>query len=150
MRKKRFTKNNNVRILTESNFVRISEEVNGELFFEIGNEITTDVAEAVSIMMRNPNLDESIWRKELLLDFSTVKPRRSLYWLSGGDNEWVTLQNYNRPWSECDLEYQEEFGHMIMSILKKSKTLEDIKNGFIRYLNLPVLYEFALSQGYIK
>jgi hypothetical protein len=150
MGKKRFTRPNNVRVLTESSFVRISKEVNGQLFFEVGNEITTDVAEAVSIMMRIPNLDETIWEKELPMDFDTVEPRRALYWLSGGDNEWVALQNYNRPWSQCDIEYQEEFGFMVMSILKKSKKLKDIKQGFIRYLNLPTLYEFALSQGYIK
>ena len=150
MGKKRFTRPNNVRVLTESSFVRISTEVNGQLFFEVGNEITTDVAEAVSIMMRIPNLDETIWEKELPMDFDTVEPRRALYWLSGGDNEWVALQNYNRPWSQCDIEYQEEFGFMVMSILKKSKKLKDIKQGFIRYLNLPTLYEFALSQGYIK
>ena len=150
MGKKRFTRPNNVRVLTESSFVRISKEVNGQLFFEVGNEITTDVAEAVSIMMRIPNLDETIWEKELPMDFDTVEPRRALYWLSGGDNEWVALQNYNRPWSQCDIEYQEEFGFMVMSILKKSKKLKDIKQGFIRYLNLPTHYEFALSQGYIK
>jgi hypothetical protein len=150
MRKKRFTRPNNVRVLTESNIVRISKEVNGQLFFEIGNEITTDIAEAVSIMMRIPNLDETIWENELPMDFDTVEPRRSLYWLSGGDNEWVTLQNYNRPWSQCDIEYQEEFGFMVMSVLKKSKKLKDIKEGFLRYLNLPTLYEFALSQGYVK
>jgi hypothetical protein len=150
MRKKRFTRPNNVRLLTQSNFVRISKEVNGQLFFEIGNEITTDIAEAVSIMMRIPNLDETVWENELPMDFDTVEPRRALYWLSGGDNEWVTLQNYNRPWAQCDIEYQEEFGFMVMSVLKKSKKLKDIKNGFIRYLNLPTLYEFALSQGYIR
>jgi hypothetical protein len=150
MGKKRFTRPNNVRVLTESSFVRISKEVNGQLFFEVGNEITTDIAEAVSIMMRIPNLDEAIWEKELPMDFDTVEPRRALYWLSGGDNEWVALQNYNRPWSQCDIEYQEEFGFMVISILKKSKKLKDIKQGFIRYLNLPTLYEFALSQGYIK
>jgi hypothetical protein len=150
MRKKRFTRPNNIRLLTESNIVRISKEVNGQLFFEIGNEITTDIAEAVSIMMRIPNLDETVWENELPMDFDTVEPRRALYWLSGGDNEWITLQNYDRPWSQCDIEYQEEFGFMVMSILKKSKKLKDIKNGFIKYLNLPTLYEFALSQGYIR
>jgi hypothetical protein len=150
MRKKRFTKTNNFRVITESNFVRIVEEVNGQLFFEIGNEVTTDIAEAVAIMIRIPNLDNSIWKKELSVDFSTIEPRKALYWLSGGDNEWVTLQNYNMSWTQCELEFQEEFGFMIMSILKKSKKLEDIKVGFIRHLNLPVLYEFALSQGYIK
>ena len=149
MSKKRLTKTN-VRILTNSNFVRISEEANGQLFFEVGSEITTDIAEAVAIMMRISNIDESIWQKQLPIDMENIEPRRSLYWLSGGDKEWINRQNYNISWSECDFEYQEEFGFMIVSILKKAKNLGDIRNGFIRYLNLPILYEFALSRNYIK
>ena len=150
MRKKRFPKQNNLRTYTESNFVRISEEANGQLFFEIGNQITTDLAEAVSILMRIQNVDEQIWNKELKIDFETIEPRRALYWLSGGDSEWITLQHYNRPWTQCDLDFQEEFGFMVISILKKSKTLKDIRNGFIKHLSLPTLYEFALSQNFIK
>ena len=150
MSKKRFTKTGSVRVLTNSNFVRITEEVNGQLFFEVGSEITTDIAEAVAIMLRIQNIDESIWSKELPIKIEDVEPRRALYWLSGGDKEWISKQNYNRPWSECDIEFQEEFGFMIMSILKKAKNLNDIRNGFVRYLNLPVLYEFALSKNYIK
>jgi hypothetical protein len=29
--------------------------------------------------------------------------------------------------------------------LKKSKTMNDVRNGFLKYLNLPILYEFALE-----
>ena len=47
---------------------------------------------------------------------------------------------------DCSLEYQEEFGLKVISILKKSKTMRDIKNGFLKYLNLPILYEFALEK----
>ena len=150
MGKKRSPKQNNLRTYVNSNFVRINEEANGQLLFEIGNHITTDLAEAVSILMRIKNVDEQIWNKELKIDFETIEPRRSLYWLSGGDSEWITLQNYNRPWNQCDVDFQEEFGFMIISILKKSKTLKDVRDGFIRKLSLPILYEFALSQKFIR
>lgn len=143
MKKKHFTK-----IQNESSFVRISHEVNGQSLFEIGTELTTDIAEAVAIMMRK-QVDDSVWNKQLVIDYETVEPRRALYWLTGGDNEWISLHNYKQSWSKCDLDFQEEFGFMIISILKKSKTLGDIRDGFIRYLNLPVLYEFALSKSFV-
>jgi len=148
MKKKNFTKFQNEKISSETNFVKINQESNGQLFFEIGNEFTTDPAEAVAIMMRK-NVDDSIWNKQIIIDYETVEPRRALYWLTGGDNEWISLNNYKQHWSKCDLDFQEEFGFMVISILKKSKTLGDIRNGFIRYLNLPVLYEFALSKNFV-
>ena len=149
MGKKRFTRQN-IEKITESDVVRISEEVNGTLFFEVGNEITTDIAEAVAIMMRNPRSDESLWSKTLKFNISDVEPKKALYWLSGGDNEWITLQNYKTPWNQCYLDFQEEFGIIIISILRKSKTLGDIRNGFLKNLNLPTLYEFALSKNLIR
>jgi len=150
MRKKRFPKSNSVRVLTESNIIRISEEINGQLFFEIGSEITTDIAEAVAIMMRVPNIYDLNWNKELPFDVENIDPKKTLYWLSGGDREWITLQNYNQPWSKCVLDFQEEFGFMVLSIIGKAKKLKDIRDGYIKYLNLPVLYEFALSQNFVK
>lgn len=148
MKKKHFTKIQNDEASIESSFVRINLEINGQSFFEIGNELTTDIAEAVAIMMRK-KIDDSIWSKDFSIDYETIEPRRALYWLTGGDNEWISLHNYKQPWSKCDLDFQEEFGFMIISILKKSKTLGDIRDGFIRYLNLPVLYEFALSRNFV-
>lgn len=149
MKKKRNTQEQELHLLNRSNLVRITEETNGQTFFEIGNEITTDIAEAVAIMMRIPNIDQSIWKQELIINFETVEPKRALYWLTGGDSEWLPLHNYKISWSDCDLDFQEEFGIIVISILKKSKNLEDIKNGFIKYLDLPTLYDFALSRNFI-
>ena len=36
------------------------------------------------------------------------------------------------------------------NIVKKSKTLLDIRNAFVKYLNLPVLYNFAISKNLIR
>lgn len=145
-------KKKNTKVIIESlndSNIRMSVEPNGQLFFEIGNDITTDVSEAVAIMMRK-NIDESIWNKTISINYDDIEPRRTLYWLSGGDSEWMTFRNYSTPWCDCDLDFQEEFGFMVISILKKSKTLGDIRDGFIKYLNLPVLYEFALNKGFIR
>lgn len=149
MERKRFKKQSDEK-QTISSVVRIHEETNGIVFFEIGSEVTTDLAEAVALMMRYPRTESSIWNKQVKLNIDSIEPKKALYWLTGGDNEWITLQNYNKPWNQCYLEFQEEYGYLIISILEKSKTLNDIKNGFIRHLNLPQLYEFAISIGIVR
>ena len=149
MGKKRFTRSNNIKeeLL---DVIRIIEKENGQLFFEIEDHITQDVAEAVAILMRKPNINTSIWSKEIEVDLDLIDPRRCLYWLTGGDNEWVKLHNYKKPWNQCDDYFLQEFDFVITWILKKSKTLEDIKNSFIEYLNLPTLYECALKKNLVK
>jgi hypothetical protein len=130
--------------------VSVSKEEK-EYFFEIGKELTSDVAEAVAILMRNVDSNEAIWDLEINdIVYENLSPGKSLFWLTGGYLEWRTLENYNKPWSELYLDFQEEFGYLILNIVKKSKTLNDIKENFLKYLNLPILYDFALSKNMIK
>ena len=130
--------------------VNVSKEEN-EYFFEIGKELTSDVAEAVAILMRNVDFNEAIWDLEISdIIYENITPEKSLFWLTGGYTEWRTLENYRKPWCDCYLDFQEEFGFLILNIIKKSKTLKDIRENFLKYLNLPVLYDFALSNKIIK
>lgn len=115
--------------------------------FEIGNETTTDIAEAVCLMMSKLDNNHRIWKSVITANLEDISPERALYWLSGGKSEWNSLDNYKKNWSECYLDFQEEFGIVIINIIKKSKTLMDIKNGFNKYLNLPILYDFAISKS---
>ena len=128
------------------NLVKIDKE-GDQYYFEIGSDITTDLAEAVAIMMMKYKNNGKFWDLEIKdIDYYNITPEKSLQWLSGGDNEWQLMNNYKKSWMDCSLEYQEEFGLKVISILKKSKTMRDIKNGFLKYLNLPILYEFALEK----
>jgi hypothetical protein len=130
--------------------LRISKEEN-VYYFEIGNEITCDVAEAVAIMMRKVDWGSSVW--DLNLEFTNldnISPERTLFWLSGGYTEWRNLDNYNRPWCDCYLDFQEEFGGLVYNIAKRTKSLREIRENFIKYLNLPTLYEFALSKDFVR
>lgn len=130
--------------------ITISKE-NDEYFFEIGTEMTNDIAEAVSILMRKSEFNSNIWDLELKDVFTeNITPEKALFWLTGGYTEWRTLEHYNKPWSECYLDFQEEFGMIIINIVKKSKNLKDIRKNFIKYLNLPTLYEFAISKNMIR
>ncbi len=129
---------------------KISIEGN-KWFFEIGRELTTDIAEAVSLLIRECDSEQSIWEVELRnINTYDVTPEKSLYWLSGGYKEWKSLDNYNKPWCDCYIDFQEEFGTLILNVVNRSKTLGDIRNYFIENLNLPILYDFALSKDLIR
>lgn len=132
------------------NIIRISKE-GKEYFFEIGKELSVDIAEAVTILMRKTEWDNPVWDVELK-DVVTeeITPEKSLFWLTGGYSEWRTLEHYNKPWCDCYLDFQEEFGFLIVNIVKRSKKLKDIRDNFVKYLNLPTLYDFAMSKNMIK
>jgi hypothetical protein len=151
MGKKKFTEQNEIESISNFNFVKISEGVGCCLFFEIGGYVTTDICEGVALMMRNSVNDQTVWSKniEKYLDVETIDARNCLYWLSGGDDEWKTRKFYKRPWNECDLIFQEEFQYSVLVVVKRSKTLGDIRLGFLKLLNLPIFYEFALSKNLI-
>jgi hypothetical protein len=132
------------------NLIKIDKE-GEQYYFEIGNNITDDIAEATSILMKYKNRwDSKFWEMEIEnIDFYNISPGKSLYWLSGGDIEWKLMNNYKKSWLESYTLYQEEFGDKVLSILKKSKTMKDIRTGFIKYLSLPILYEFAIENKII-
>ena len=122
-----------------------------ETLFEFGEVITNDLAEAISILMReHDTVDDKIWKTTISVNIEQIEPRRAIYWLSGGDREWLTLENFNKNWTECEWDFQEEFGFTIIEILKKSKTYDDVRKGFTKKLNLPILYEFALRKNFVR
>jgi hypothetical protein len=122
----------------------LMSENEGSLFFEIGNVITDDTCEAVSILMKTVNENNKIWNSEINKS-QYINPIKSLYWLTGGDIEWKKLPNYKKPWSECHMNFSNKYEDIIINIFKKSKTLGDIRKGFIENLNLPKLYDYAVS-----
>jgi hypothetical protein len=133
----------------DSECIKISNESN-KYFFEIMDESTTDLSEAVAILMRKVKSNDKIWSLKINdIDLYNIEPSKCLYWLSGGDEEWMKMEHYKKPWFDCYMDYQEEFGVIIISILKRSKTLKDVRDGFIKYLNLPILYNFAIERGII-
>lgn len=130
------------------NYIKIDKE-GDQYYFEIGSEVTTDISEAVAMMMsyQNKSVDK-FWDLEIKdIDYYNIRPELAIYWLSGGDYEWKIMNNYKKTWDDSFLDLQEEFGITIISILKKSKTMGDIKDGFLKHLNLSTIYEFALDKG---
>jgi hypothetical protein len=135
-----------------STIVRITKEED-IYFFEIGNELTSDVAEAVALLMRKVDWNDEIWNLDLEginMNAESITPEKSLFWLTGGYSEWRTLENYNRPWCDCYLDFQEEFGMLIFNIVKRTKSLKEIRDNYCKHLSLPILYDFALAKGMIR
>lgn len=131
----------------DSELIKISEDL-GSYYFEIGTEVTMDFAEAVAILMRmKSKWNDEIWNLKIVdIDYYNIDPSKCLYWLSGGNDEWKDGENYKKYWHEVKLDFQEEFGIIIISILKRSKTLKDVRTGFLKYLNLATLYNFAIEK----
>lgn len=149
-RKKVILKSKGKNDIYKNDIINISKEEN-EYFFEIANEMTSDIAEAVAILMKKADWNDGVWDievKEIVLE--NISPDKSLFWLSGGHIEWSMLENYSRPWCDCYLDFQEEFGIIVVNIIKKSKNLRDIRNGYVKYLSLQKLYEFALSRDLVR
>jgi hypothetical protein len=147
-RKKELVKSKDLIFFNEKILIQ-KDETNWN--FEIGKELTNDIAEAVSIMMRTDGIDDDIWNIKINeINIEEITPVKSLYWLTGGNKEWNSLENYNKSWSSCYLDFQEEFGFLVISIVKRSKKLSDIRDGFLKYLNLPIIYDYAISAGLVK
>lgn len=138
------------KVIYVDNKIKISKNQT-EWFFEIGNEITSDVAEAISILMRKIDYNHEIWNFEIdkSLD-SLISPEKTLFWLSGGYTEWRSLDHYNRPWCDCYLDFQEEFGFIVVNAVKRSTKFSEVRDSFIKYLNLPILYDFAVNRGFVN
>lgn len=148
-RKKTALKAKGRKDIYSGDIVNISREEK-EYFFDIGSELTSDIAEAVALMMRKVDWQDDSWDIAVSeVKFEEITPEKSLFWLTGGPVEWNSMENYSVPWCDCYLEFQEEFGMVILDIIRESKTLRDIRDGYCKRLNLQSLYEFALSRGFV-
>ncbi len=132
------------------NDIILHKKIENFLTFEIGDEITNDIAEAVCMLMLKIDDDDPIWDKKIENNsLLNISPEKSLFWLSGGHKEWDTLLNYNKPWSEYYLEFRNRFGDEVINSVTNSKKLKDIRDNFTKNLNLTILYDFALSKNMI-
>ncbi len=134
-------------VLLDNDQVNIKNTQN-EIYFQIGHQITNDIAESVSMMMKILDDSDPIWN--IKIKNKNVNIQNALYWLSGGDDEWISLKHYNQPWNECYHLYESEFEESIYKIIEESITLKDIKEKFKKKFNMFKMYDFALSENLIK
>jgi hypothetical protein len=137
------------RTQTTESVVIIEKEPNGQIFFEVGNEITIDFCEAVAIMISKVPATNDIWNTKIIFD-RDINPIKSLYWLTGGHREWRNLENYKYSWSKLSAKFVEKWGEKVEKIAKKAHTLKDVRDVFIKEINFLDIYEFAIKNELVK
>jgi hypothetical protein len=126
-------------------FTKMDEKI----IYQINDFFTTDIAEAVSILMFKVHEDDEVWQTKVT-QINNIQPSKCLYWLTGGDIEWNRLNNFNERWSDCYKIFESEFGEIIIDIVNNSNTLGDIKRGLKERVNLLTIYEFSLATKIIQ
>lgn len=136
---------------------KINIEIEGnKTYFEVidssGILHTYDVAEGVAAMMMCGHyVDEQIWKTPLTeKDKKEISVTKALYWLTGGNDEWIEISNYSMDWHEASLIFKKQYGGKITRIIRTANTLQDIRTKFEEYFNLSDLYEFAIKNDMIE
>lgn len=132
---------NNFRIINEGN----------QIIFEIAGFTTLDLAEAVALMIRlDIDNDDKVWNLPMTIFDKNVFPEKSLYWLSGGDSEWITLEHYSDSWFNCMFDFCSKWSSDITNSVESAKSLGDVRKYFVNQLNLLRIYEWAISKGFTR
>jgi len=114
-------------------YTTIITEESGQMFFEIGNEVTNDIAEAVALLIEKKIDDPTIWDIRIGVN-REISPIKSLYWIMGGDKIWGSGKGRIDGWGICGSIFEEEFGDDITYIVKNSVKLSDVRDAFVAKL----------------
>ncbi len=131
------------------NYVNIVDELNGVLIYEIGNEITTDFVEAITIMMYDDKINNDIIWNTLVNKDIEYDVEKCLFWLSGGVKTWGS-KFYIVKWSDVYQLYVDNYSNIIIDIINKSKTFRDIKSEFIYKLSYLEFIDFGIKNKHIQ
>ena len=112
--------------------------------------LTFDVFEAVAAILRIQNYDRNFWNLKISEKDFDIIPIKAIYWLSGGNDEWSNLDNYNISWSIAAELFEKEFEESITNDINKCKTLGDIKKLILKTYNFSTFYEYAMSKDFAK
>jgi hypothetical protein len=122
------------------------------LFFEIHDKVTTDVSEAVALMIIcGIDNNDLIWKTSLSdIDVTNINIDNTLYWLSGGDREWGSLVNFNTSWLNCVGLFRDRFGSIIQNAVFKAIKIEDIRKVYNKEINISIIYDFAIDKKIVQ
>ena len=112
--------------------------------------MTFDVFEAIAAILRIQDYDRNFWHIKITDKDFEIIPIKAIYWLSGGNDEWCNLDNYNISWSIAAELFEKEFEKGIFEELHKCKTLLDVKKMILNNYNFSNFYEYAISKGFAK
>ena len=114
---------------------------------------TNDYLVAVSALMKIKDIYnfDKLWELKITdtMRFN-INVKNALYWISGGDREWIQNNMYNNTWDNCSELFIKNFENILYKINEESITLGGCRDAIIKYLALPNIYEFALRKKLLK
>ena len=131
------------------NIERDSYKTYFEIIDTLGILHTYDIAEGVAAMMMcEHHIEDDIWNTKITeKDKKELNASKALYWLTGGNREWIESSNYIVEWFEASILFKKKYGRKITRIVRKANTLRDIKEKFEQNFNMSEFYEFALKNN---
>jgi hypothetical protein len=138
-------------LLFESDLIKVSKEANKILYFESNQwQLNTyDVIEGVAALIKmNAPYEDKIWDIQVKEKWNSSADK-ALYWLTGGDKEWLDGKRYKYQWKDVCHIFTHKYSDIIYDVLEKAETLKDIRDGFNKHLPMVKLYEFSLNNGLI-
>ena len=139
-------------LLFESDLIKVSKEANKILYFESNQwQLNTyDVIEGVAALIKmNVPYEDKVWDIQVKEKWNSSADK-ALYWLSGGDKEWLDGKRYKYQWKDVFHIFTHKYSDIIYDVLEKAETLKDIRDGFNKHLPMTKLYEFSLNNGLIN
>ena len=110
---------------------------------------TSDYLVAVAALMKMKDIYnfDKLWSLKITdtMKFN-INVKNALYWISGGDREWLQNNMYNNTWDNCSELFIKNFENILYKINEEVITLGDCRDAIIKYLALHNIYEFALSK----
>ena len=119
---------------------------------KLSNFITNDYMEAVAALMKlKDTFDfDNLWEIPISNKMrDNININRSLYWITGGDREWVCNKTYNKTWAEYYEIFVDKYSKRLEKIIDKCETLGEVREEILKYMSLPMVYEFALSKNMV-
>jgi hypothetical protein len=148
----------NIQVIFDESGITVSKDLTGKLHVDcnrsdIGYAIhTSDVLEAAAALMHSKTLrnNRKLWDVKLSSDdIYGCDPANALYWLSGGDAEWVDGFRYNKKWSSVADVYLDRFGSDLFDAVEVCSTFADLRYIYSTEFKLQYFYEFALENNFI-
>lgn len=135
-----------------NNKVRITRDSNDNISFEVNNYITYDLLEGVIFCLKyEQHKDNPLLKIQLKqLDFYNIDTIQALYWLSGGDEEWMENDHYSKKWAEVCTLFADRFTDSLLDEMMHCNTIGDIAKVLMTYYNITYMYDYALSIGIVK
>lgn len=143
----------------EETGIHVERDFAGVLLFnctrnDVGKELhTVDPAEAAAALMRSAYLagNKELWHLAVTeSDLDLVHTRNVLYWLTGGDREWMFGTNYKVKWDRAADVFEDALADRVLYAVQSCSTLGELRDSLQRNFKLLETYELMLENNWVQ